>query len=175
MGDGGTRDVALGRIAVRFSHLVLVAALLLGGCSSLAQIAGLATGAVAGGATANPAVGYAVAVGTAAASDELFKWIARTRQGAEQDAIATAAADLPEGGSAAWHIRHDIPIGNEHGDVRVIRAVDTAIAKCKEIVFSVLDDPPAPPSLYATSICRDTRGWRWALAEPAVDRWGFLQ
>jgi hypothetical protein len=149
--------------------------LLLGGCSSFANIVGLATGAVAGGTSANPAVGYVVAVGTAAAADATFKWISRRRHGAEQDAIAAVAGDLPEGQTAPWEIRHDLPFGNEHGEVRVVRAIATPLATCKEIVFSVLDDPPEPPAFYAVTLCRQSERWKWALAEPAVERWGYLQ
>ena len=190
VGDRRTRDIALGRLAVtpphraaprRVARLVVwlggagLLGLALAGCNSLGELTGLATGAIAGGATANPAIGYAVAVGTAAAADEGFKWIARTRQGAEQDAIATAAAPLPDGGSADWQIRHDIPIGNEHGAVSVVRTFTTPLTTCREIVFSVLDDPPAPPALYRTQMCRDPQGWKWADAEPAVTRWEALQ
>jgi len=161
--------------------------LLLGACSTAGDITGLVTGAAAGGATANPAVGYAVAVGTAAAADVAFAWVSRTRQGAEQDAIATVAGNLPAGQTAPWRIRHDIPLGNEHGEVQVVRDVTTPLATCKEIVFSVIDDPPAPPAHYATTLCRQApsstsappsaraAAWKWALAEPAVDRWGYLQ
>jgi len=155
--------------------LALLPLALLAGCKSAAELTGLAAGAVAGGATANPAVGYAVAVGTAAGADEAFKWIGRTRSHAEQQAIADAAADLPEGGAAYWRIRHTIPIGNENGEVHVTRVIVSKLATCREITFSVVDDPPKPPAWYATSICRDTTGWHWALAEPAVDRWGYLQ
>jgi hypothetical protein len=153
----------------------LLLLVLLGGCQSMSELAGFATGGAAGVATASPAVGYAVGLGTAVAADALFKWVGRTRAHAEQDAIATAAADLPEGGAAPWHIRHTIPIGNEGGEVRVVREIDSSLARCREIVFSVADRPPAAPAWYASSICRAPEGWRWALAEPAVDRWGFLQ
>ena len=61
---------------------------LLGGCHSAAQLTGLATGAVAGVATASPAVGYLVGVSTAVAADEAFKWYGRSRSHAEQQAIA---------------------------------------------------------------------------------------
>jgi hypothetical protein len=155
----------------------LAAIFLLGlaGCSDLGELTGLATGAVAGGATANPAVGYAVAVGTAAAADVTFNWISRTRHGAEQDAIANAAGALPDGGEGAWEIRHDIPLGNEHGDVRVIRTFATPLTTCRELVFSVVDDPPATPALFRTQICRQGPGWKWADAEPSVARWSSFK
>ena len=48
-----------------------------------------------------------------------FATFPATRQGAEQDAIAQAAGELPVGGEAEWKIEHTIPIGNEHGRLRV--------------------------------------------------------
>jgi hypothetical protein len=147
----------------------------LGGCTSAAQLSGLAAGGTAGAATANPAVGYAVGIGTAVAFDELFKWVGRSRAHAEQLAIAQVAAGLPQGGEAAWRIRHTIPIGNESGEVHVVRTIDTRLTSCREIVFSVESRPPNAPEWYWASICRNTAGWDWALAEPAVPRWGFLQ
>lgn len=175
MGDRGAVDGALGRAAMRLVLALPLASLaLLGGCKSVAELTGLATGGAAGAATANPAVGYAVGLGTAVAADELFKWISRSRAHAEQQAIATAAAGLPDGGEAPWRIRHTVPIGNEGGEVRVVRVIATPLATCREIIFSVAD-LPAPPAWYASSICREATGWHWALAEPAVDRWGYLQ
>ena len=177
LGDGRAGDGALGRAAMRLAAaraVMLLPLVLLGGCQPSATLTGIATGSVAGAATANPAVGYAVAIGTAAAADALFKRVGRTRQHAEQQAIADAAAALDEGDAAPWRIRHDIPIGNEHGEVRVVRVITTPLAECREIVFSV-EDAPQPPSWYGTSICREASGWHWALAEPAVARWGYLQ
>jgi hypothetical protein len=159
---------------VRPAALLLAAVLLVGGCRSSAQLTGLATGTIAGAATASPAVGYLVGIGTAVAADELFKRIGRSRRHAEQEAIAGVAAALPAGDAAPWHIRHFIPIGNEHGEVRVVRVMETPLTECRQIVFSV-EDAPAPPGWYFTSICRAMDGWHWALAEPAVSRWGFLQ
>jgi hypothetical protein len=147
----------------------------LGGCTTAAQLSGLAAGGTAGAATANPAVGYAVGIGTAVAFDELFKWVGRSRAHAEQIAIAQVAAGLPQGGEAAWRIRHTIPIGNEAGEVQVVRTIATPMTTCREIVFSVENRPPKAPEWYSASICRNTEGWDWAAAEPAVPRWGFLQ
>ena len=153
---------------------VVLLPLLLGGCHSAAQLTGLATGAVAGIATGSPAVGYLVGIGTAVAADEAYKWYGRSRSHAEQQAIADAAAPLPEGGAAPWHIGHLVPIGDEQGEVRVVRVIDSPLAQCRELVFSV-QEASVPPQWYATSICRATDGWHWALAEPAVPRWTFLQ
>lgn len=179
LGDGGAGNGALGRAAVRrrwARAAALLPLLLLAGCKSAAELTGFAAGGVAGVATANPAVGYIVGIATAAAADQVFKVFGRTRQHAEQQAIADAAAGLPEGDAAQWHIHHFIPIGNEHGEVRVTHVIATPLADCRQIVFSVAAEAPRPPRWYATSICRDgADGWQWALAEPAVPRWGFLQ
>lgn len=151
-----------------------LACALLVGCGSAGELTGLAAGGIAGGATANPAIGYAVAIGTAAAASETFKYFGRVRQRAEQNAIADAAAGLAEGQSAPWSIQHDVPVGNEHGQVQVVRSIDTSLATCREIAFSV-ENAPAPPAWFVTSICQQERRWKWAAAEPAVERWGYLQ
>ena len=175
MGDRGTGHRALGRVAVRLRGALLAAALLLlAGCQSTPNLAGLASGAAIGTATGSPALGYAVGLGVQTAAIEVVKYYGRTRQQAEQDAIAAVAGSLDEGSSAPWRIRHDIPYGNENGVVRVTRSLTTPLADCREIVFSVLD-PPAPPNWYSSSICHQRERWKWAEAEPAVERWGFLQ
>ena len=154
----------------------LLLALALGGCSSAATLTALAAGGVAGGVTANPAVGYAVAVGTNAAADYGFKYLARLRQRAEQNAIADAAGDLPEGATAPWRIEHTIPLGDdEHGQVQVVRAIDTPLVACREIAFSVQAGRHKPAPWFLTSICRQAARWKWAAAEPATERWGYLQ
>ena len=155
--------------------LALGLAASLAGCGSAGLITGLAAGGAAGGATANPAIGYAVAVGTAAAATELFKYSARVRDNAEQNAIADAASELGPGQLAPWRIEHTIPIGDEHGQVRLVREIANPLAACREIAFSVDAGKHASPAWYTGTICRDTRRWKWALAEPAVERWGYLQ
>jgi hypothetical protein len=172
----------LGQPAVNCRAVVAATALpllFLGGCSTAADVTALIAGGAAGGATGNPAVGYAVAVGTDAAADYAFKYYGRLRQRAEQNAIAAAAGNLAPGQTADWRIRHDIPVGNEHGRVQIVRVIDTPLASCREIAFSVAD-PPHPPSWFDASICRQSFGngaerWKWATAEPAVERWGYLQ
>lgn len=182
MGHGRARRRTVGLIAVmraRRGAVMLAATFTLAGCNAIGDIAGLATGAVAGGATANPAIGFAVGVATAAAADEAVAYFSRERARAAQDAVAAVAGPLPIGAAGAWAIRHDIPVGNEHGEVRVVREIASPLAACREIAFSVLDDPPAPPAWFTTTICaKDAAGrgpdWKWASAEPAVPRWGFL-
>ena len=84
---------------------------------------------------------------------------------------------MTEGDRRPWNIRHDIPIGNEHGEVEVTRVIATPIALCKELVFSV--DSGSGDELkrawYSTQACQNGQQWKWALAEPAVERWGSLQ
>jgi hypothetical protein len=153
--------------------LLVAMLLLLGGCSSVPLIAGVVSGGIAGGATANPAVGFAVGVGVDAAADAGGKWFGRSRQHAEQTAIAAAAGPLPVGGRAPWHIAHFLPFGNERGELQVVRRMDSPLGACREIAFSVADDKAA--RWYTATICQDAPGWRWATAEPAVARWGYLQ
>jgi len=162
----------------RGARLLALAALsALAGCKAIPPIAGLAGGAAAGGATANPAVGFAVGVATDAAVDAGLRYYGRSRQHAEQDAIAAVAGPLPPGGWGLWRIRHTIPIGNEHGELEVVRLIDNPLAPCKEIVFSVTagQGTKAARAWYTADICREADNWHWASAEPAVPRWGFLQ
>ena len=150
-----------------------VAVPLLSGCAAVSDVAGLAVGGGAGAATGNPAVGFAVGLGVRAGVEELRRYVVRSRKQGEQDAIAEAAGDAPVGGSHAWEIRHTIPIGNARGELAVVREYATPLATCREVVFSV--DDGGHPSLFTTSLCRQAARWKWAAAEPAVGRWGFLQ
>jgi hypothetical protein len=148
--------------------------LLLSGCSSIPLIAGVIGGGAAGGASANPAVGFAVGVGVDAAASVAVRWYGRSRQRAEQDAIAAAAGPLAPGERAPWHINHFVPLGDEHGELQVVREIPSPLSECREIAFSVIESKP-PPHWYITTICREQTTWRWAAAEPAVERWGYLQ
>jgi len=152
---------------------ILAVLVLLGGCSSLPPILGVVSGAVAGGATANPAVAFAVGVGVDVASDYGLKYYGRSRQQAEQDAIAEVAGGLDVGGKASWQIRHYIPLGDEHGELQVVRLIPNPLSDCREIAFSVEDG--AKRAWYLADLCQQNKVWKWATAEPAVARWGFLQ
>ena len=151
--------------------------MLLAGCSSASQIAGVVTGGLVGVASGSPAVGFAVGVVTDAGASYTFRYIARTRQGAEQDAIAQVAGELPIGSEAAWKIEHTIPTGNEHGQLRVVRAIDSPLAACKEIMFSVDEGKgeKLERQWFTSDVCKQEEAWKWASAEPAVERWGYLQ
>ncbi len=103
-----------------------------------------------------------------------MRYLDRVRARAEQNAIFAAASGLGQGQVAAWEIRHTIPIDNEHGQVQLVRVIDNPLATCREIAFSV-EQSSKPVHWYVTSICRQAKRWKWAGAEPAVERWGFLQ
>ncbi len=170
MGVRRARDGALGLAAVRFAALLL----LLGGCTSAGTIVGVVVGGAAGGATANPAVGFGVGVATAAVSDYAIRTVTRHWHQGEQDAIAAAAGALAVGGAGPWRVEHSLPFGNEHGQLQVVRSIDNPLASCREVLFSV-EDGDTSPAWYAVDVCQQQDRWKWASAEPAVERWGFLQ
>jgi hypothetical protein len=160
------------RLAVPLFALVLLA-----GCKAAPQIAAVITGGATGAATGSPAVGFFIGVATDAGANYAFRYISRTRQGAEQDAIAQVAGELPVGSEAVWKIEHTIPIGNEHGRLRVVRVIDSPLAVCKEVAFSVEEGEgdKLRRTVFTTDICQQEATWKWASAEPAVERWGALQ
>jgi hypothetical protein len=149
----------------------------LDGCRFAGELAGAAAGGASAAASANPLVGVAVGIAVNSAVDAGTNYIVRTRQGAEQDAIAGEVATMEVGGRRPWKIQHDIPIGNERGEVQVTRVIATPLALCKELIFSV--DSGRGEELkrawYMTQVCHAGQHWKWALAEPAVERWGLLQ
>ena len=157
--------------------LPLPALMVLAGCTSLAQVGAVVTGGVAGAATGNPAVGFAVGVATDAGANYVLRYYGRSRQGAEQDAIAKVAGELPVGTHGSWKIKHFIPFDDEHGQLQVVRQIDSPLAACKELAFSVDrgSGEKTRHAWYTTSICKQSQTWKWAAAEPAVERWGFLQ
>ena len=178
LGIGGALNTALGGAAVRTLLLALgLSAPMVAGCSSIGAISGALTGAAAGGGSVNPAVGYAVGIGTKAAMDSLVKYLSRSRHGHEQDALATAAGSLQPGATGAWAIHHKIPLLDDaHGRVTVIRDIPNRVAPCKEVVFVLLGGrQDGLLGTYTTPVCKGSSGWRWAAAEPATRRWGFLQ
>lgn len=164
-------------IAAALLPTALLAAVVLAGCTAAPRIAAVVTGGVAGAASGNPAVGFAVGVATDATANYAFRYFARVRQGAEQDAIAEVAGELPIGTEAAWKIEHTIPIGDEQGHLRVVRKIDSPLAACKEIAFSVDEGKgeKLKRAWFVSNVCKQTEKWKWASAEPAVERWGFLQ
>jgi hypothetical protein len=164
----------------RFVLLGLATAPLLG-CGQAADLTGAVAGGTAALVSANPAVGYGVGIGVRAATSAGIRYAVRRRQQAAQDEVAAVIGSLAPGETRAWRIRHDIPIGNERGEVRLVRVLDNALAPCREALFSVAEGsaPDAPRQWFLTTACRqrDQAGdrWKWAAAEPATARWGSLQ
>jgi len=97
----------------------------------------------------------------------------------EQNNISRAVATLQPGQVASWKIGYKIPIGDsEHGDVTVTKVIHSPLTTCKQVAFTVIagHGPGASRAVFITSACAQSDGnWRWAAAEPATARWGFLQ
>ncbi len=157
--------------------LLLSAAATLSSCSSIGGFAGAAAGVASGAVTSNPVVGYAIGVGVQSATDATLKYVLRNWQKAEQDEIAAVIGKLDVGQSHRWAIVHRISYGNEHGEVRVTGLIDTPLALCKEVMLSVDtgEGELFKRAWYTGSACRSNDAWKWAVAEPAVERWGSLQ
>jgi len=146
--------------------------------NSAGPIGGTAVGLGVAGVTANPFVAYAAGVGAEAAIQSLQNYLGRRLHAGEQDNIATAVAKLAPGQSAPWRIHYIFGIDSEHGDVTVLKTIATPLTTCKNVAFTVIagNKPDVGRGLYITSVCRESDGaWRWAEAEPATARWGFLQ
>ena len=151
--------------------------LFLGGCGAVGGITGAVAGVASGSATANPAVGVAVGIGVKAGVDESINYLLRYWTHEEQARIAATVGAMRTGERLAWSVRHEVPYDNKQGQVTVVRTFETPLTTCKEAIFSV-DDTDAPNSErahFVTTICRSARSWNWAVAEPAVKRWGALQ
>jgi hypothetical protein len=193
MGIGRTRHRALGCAAMKARalsvpmrgrmRLVAAAALCVGGsllasgCSSIGAASGAAAGVASGIVTSNPAVALGVGVAVQAATDEAVARYMRGMHKDQQDLMAALVGTMPVGEAKPWSVKHTLPIENGHGEVRVTRAFSSALATCKDFVFSVQDGdgPNAPARWFTASACQQDQGWKWATAEPAVARWGNLQ
>lgn len=182
MGLGRTGDGAVGIAAVR-RGLVLALLLPLGGlisgCGMVADASGIATGGAVGAITANPVVGYSVGMGARAAVNAGVKYAMRSLHQDQQDAIAAVAGWMEPGETKLWRVDNNLPFGyaDADGAVQVTRMIDTPLATCKEILVTVEDGKGAKATrdILVATICRKGDGWKWATAEPAVKRWGFLQ
>lgn len=158
---------------------------ILAGCSSTTaeNSAGPASGVIVGlgvsGVTADPLIAYAAGVGAEAAVEALQKTLTRRVHHGEQQNISDVVATLQPGQSAPWKISYRLPfLLNEHGDVTVTQILHTPFTTCRQAAFSIIagQKPEAARAIYVTSMCQDSSGvWRWAEAEPATARWGFLQ
>jgi hypothetical protein len=178
MGDSRTGDRTLGRPAMNGrAAACLLGLCLLSGCKTIPQLTAAVSGGAAGAATGNPAVGFAVGVATDAVANYVVRWYGRVQQGAEQDVIAQLAGGLPLNDKASWQIHHFLPFNDEHGELRVVSVSETQLATCRHVIFSVDEGSRSKPqpAWYATDICKGAQDWKWAAAEPAVARWGYLQ
>jgi hypothetical protein len=118
------------------ASLAFSTAALLTGCAAVSDISGAVAGLAAGAATANPAVGIGVGIGVRAATAEMLRHVGRVRQSSEQDAISAAIGDAAPGETRPWSLDRNVG-ADTHGEVRVLRVIDTPIATCREIAFSV--------------------------------------
>jgi hypothetical protein len=187
MGVGRAGDRALGIPAVSARGVaggraagLLLAAAMLAGCSTVGGLAGAVAGIATGSFTSNPAVGIAVSVSVKAVTDAEIKKLLRSLQQDEQDEIAALAGAMTPGEIRRWQVRHAIPYGNKQGEIQVTRVIDTPLASCREVMFTV-DDSKAPAATdegprawFSANVCRQDARWKWAIAEPAVERWGSL-
>jgi hypothetical protein len=149
----------------------------LSGCAAVGGFTGAVAAIATGTATSNPGVGLAVGITVKAATDETLKRWSRHNQDRAQQAIAGVVADMSPGDSRTWEHPHVFGRGHDHGEVRVVRLIETPLARCKEILFSVdhAEGAEATRAWYTTTACQHGDLWRWAAAEPAVERWGALQ
>jgi hypothetical protein len=148
----------------------------LAGCSSVGGFAGAAAAFATSVATANPIIGISVGIGVKAAADEGIKYVSRRKQHEIQSSVALAAADVAPGQSARYEHPHLVGSGVDRGEVRVVRVIETPLATCKEILFSVEHGGENPRvDWFSTSACRNGDAWQWAGVEPAIERWGNLQ
>lgn len=161
--------------------LLATASACLAGCSTIGGLAGAVAGISTGTFTSNPAIGIAVSVSVKAATDASIKDLLRSLHQDEQDEIAALAGAMEPGEIRQWQVRHKIPYGNNQGDMQVTRVIVTPLASCKEVMFTVAERK-APPAAdddarpwFAANVCRQENRWKWAVAEPAVERWGSLQ
>ena len=156
--------------------VIAAAASCLGGCAAVGDLTGAAAGLLTGAATANPAIGISVGIAVRSGTNELLDRVARVRKANEHDAIAAAAADMSAGESRSWSVDQQV-VGDAQGEVRVLRVIETPLALCKELLFSVAEVKKGElqRAWFTTTACQRDGGWKWANAEPAVERWLNLQ
>ena len=177
MGVGRAFDTSLERLAV--IRTVVAAGVLsaaLSGCAVVGDITGAIAGLASGAATANPAVGIAVGVAVRAGTNEALDYVSRRRRQNEHDAIAGIVGDMTIGDTRVWTVDQRLA-GDARGEVKVLRVIESSLAVCKELLFSVVrgEGDDARTEWFTTTACHDGAAWKWAAAEPAVRRWINLQ
>jgi hypothetical protein len=147
------------------------------GCASVGAAGGAVAGAATGLLTANPAIGIGVGIAVQAATDEAVRSVMRSVHIDQQNAIASLVGSMRVGEIRRWRGKTYLPIENGHGRVRVMRSFRSALADCKEFAFSVQEgqEDGASERWFIATTCQQNSGWKWALAEPSVSRWGNLQ
>ncbi|MBB5189416.1 hypothetical protein HNQ50_000126 [Silvimonas terrae] len=163
------------RLAVKSGGLLLLL-LSLQGCQMAGSLSGAAAALSMSAITANPAAGVAIGLAVQAGVDEASKNVTRRLHKDQQEQIAAVVGESPVGQTHPWQVNHVLPIENGAGQVRVLVQTENALATCKTFLFT--DTPPGPETQWFHGVaCRNptTRQWQWALAEPAVGRWGNLQ
>jgi hypothetical protein len=164
------RRIALGSL--------LACAAALCGCRSIGGLSGAAAG-VASGSAVGPAAGVAIGIAVEAGVDAGVKAVQRRWSQEDQTRMAAMVGDMQVGESRPWETRHFMSYGDEQGHVTLVRAFDSALSSCREAVFSVESpkevEAGKPLPHFVTTMCRGDDGWRWAAAEPSVNRWGALQ
>ena len=156
--------------------LALAASLGLAGCqsSSIGPATGAVVGTLSGAVTANPVAGYAIGVSVQAAVDATVKYVLREWKNDQQNVMANAVGALPIGEVRQWQIKRSLPTGSERGSIQAVRDIDTPLARCREVLFTV--EQEGASAAYASTICLQQDGqWKWAAAEPSVARWNGLQ
>lgn len=160
----------------RLAALMLIAGAA-AACNTIGSFTGAVAGIATGAATTNAAVGIGVGIGVKTVTDAAGRYVGRRMQQTEQDEVAAIAGQLRVGESQPWQSSQPLGIGAQRGEVRVVREIATALAQCKEILFSVDHGAERTParSWFAANVCRQEDRWKWAAGEPAVERWGNLQ
>ncbi|GGP17794.1 hypothetical protein [Silvimonas iriomotensis] len=154
----------------------LVLAGLLQGCQMAGSLSGAAAALSMSAVTANPAAGVAIGLAVQAGVDEASRTVMKRLHKDQQAQIAAIVGASTVGQTQDWKVDHVLPIENGAGAVRVLALTESALVTCKTFLFT--DAPPGPQTVWYHGVaCRNpnVNQWQWALAEPAVGRWGNLQ
>jgi hypothetical protein len=171
------RSAVCSGLRLGLAGAVIATCVTMSGCGSIGAATGAVAGVATGAVTTNPAIGFGVGIAVQAATDEFVARTMKSLHSDQQVMIAVTAGMSQVGETRPWKVKHTLPVENGHGEVRVLREFNNALASCKEFAFSVVDgdDAKAPAQWFIATACQQSEGWKWASAEPAVERWGNLQ
>jgi hypothetical protein len=155
--------------------VVLASAIALAGCaeagSAVNTVATAGLAAAIGSATGSPLIGVPAGLAASFGVNQGVRYGQRRIEGNVQNAVAAAAGPLDVGQAATWRVTERLPLTGRSGVVQVARSFGESIP-CKDVVLTIGDES----DVYVATICQNKKGeWRWAMAEPAVGRWGNLQ